>query len=202
MSTITTYKIGTSNTAIHFGFPIALIPTLVPREKIILITDEHILALHTEKINLFQHIVIPAGEEQKTQQTIDFIINRLLEMNADKEACIVGLGGGVVTDIAGYVASIYKRGVRLILLPTSVLGMVDACLGGKNGINVGQYKNMVGTICQPEAIIYDFSFLKTLPQVEWVSGFAEIIKHACIADLQLLEQLEHANIKDFQQKKY
>jgi 3-dehydroquinate synthase len=199
MSKIISHKIGNSITVIHFGFPIELIHTLIPQEKIILITDHHLLELYQEKINKFQHIIIPAGEENKIQQSINYIVSRLLEMNADKDSCIVGLGGGVVTDMAGYVASIYKRGVRLILAPTSVLGMVDACLGGKNGINTGDYKNMIGTIYQPEAILYDLRFLKTLPQVEWVSGFAEIIKHACIADLNMLEHLETKTLEDFQQ---
>jgi 3-dehydroquinate synthase len=130
--------------------------------------------------------------------TIDDIISRLLDMGADKDTWIVGLGGGVITDMAGYVASIYKRGVKLVLIPTSILCMVDACLGGKNGVNTRDFKNMVGTIYQPERILYDYQLLNTLPKEEWVSGFAEIIKHASIADLHLFEWLEQHSLEHFQ----
>lgn len=104
------------------------------------------------------------------------------------------MGGGVVTDMAGYAASIFKRGMPLIQVPTSILGMVDAAVGGKNGVDVGAYKNMVGTIYQPEKIIFDYSLLKSLPKEEWINGFAEIIKHACIKDASMFSDLEAKDI--------
>jgi 3-dehydroquinate synthase len=90
------------------------------------------------------------------------------------------------------------RGLSFALVPTSILAMVDAAIGGKNGIDVGVYKNLVGLIRQPDFILYDYHFLSTLPNAEWINGFAEIIKHACIKDLGLFEQLEHQQLSDFQ----
>ena len=168
------------------------------KEQAVIITDEHVFSLHETKMNGFRVIKTKPGEENKTQSTIDGIILQLLEMEADKQTLIIGIGGGVVTDIAGYVAGIYKRGVRLALVPTTILGMVDAAIGGKNGVDVGMYKNMVGTVYQPEFILYDYSFLQTLPVKEWINGFAEIIKHACIKDILLFKKLERYNLHDIQ----
>ena len=110
----------------------------------------------------------------------------------------MGVGGGVVTDITGFVASIYMRGVKFAFVPTSILAMVDACIGGKNGVDVGVYKNLVGVINHPEFLLYDYSFLETLPDAEWVNGFAEIIKHACIKDAEMFHFLEEYSLMKFQ----
>lgn len=168
------------------------------KERCVIITDETVHALHKEKMEGFRVIVIEAGEIFKKQVTVDKIIDKLLQMEADKKTLIIGIGGGVVTDIAGYVASIYKRGVRLCLVPTTILSMVDAAVGGKNGVDVGVYKNMVGTVYQPEFILYDYRFLQTLAVKEWVNGFAEVIKHACIKDALLFEMLEKYTLHDIQ----
>ncbi|HKZ67226.1 MAG TPA: 3-dehydroquinate synthase family protein, partial [Chitinophagaceae bacterium] len=108
---------------------------------------------------------------------------------------------GVITDITGYVASVYMRGLRFGFVPTSLLALVDASIGGKNGIDVGVYKNMVGVIRQPSFILHDMIFLNTLPQTEWENGFAEIIKHACIKDAAMFRQLEESSFKSYQGKK-
>lgn len=168
------------------------------KEQVVVITDEHIKDLHAARLHGFRVISIPPGEQFKTQATVDQVILQLLEMEAGKETLIIGLGGGVVTDIAGYVASVYKRGTRLGLVPTSVLAMVDAAIGGKNGVDVGIYKNMVGTVYQPGFILFDYSFLETLPVEEWINGFAEIIKHACIKDRLLFEMMERYTAHDIQ----
>ena len=146
----------------------------------------------------WQTIVIKAGEQFKNQATVDSIINQLIDLQADRQTFIVGVGGGVVTDITGYVASVYMRGIKFAFVPTSILAMVDACIGGKNGIDVGVYKNLVGVINHPEFLLYDYSFLETLPDDEWVNGFAEIIKHACIKDDDMFHLLEENSIKKFQ----
>ena len=172
-----------------------------PKEKIIIITDGNVFAHHGDKFDGFKIIKTAAGEANKNQQTIDEIINQLLQLQADKQTCIVGVGGGVVTDMAGYVASIYKRGVKLALVPTSILAMVDAAIGGKNGIDVGLYKNMIGTVYQPDVILFDYDFLHTLPDAEWTNGFAEIIKHACIKDAALFSFLEDNKIENFKTDK-
>lgn len=171
------------------------------KEKTVIITDENIFSLHEKKFNGYAVIKIKGGEKNKTQATVDNIIAELLDMEVDKTWLIAGVGGGVVTDIAGFAASIYKRGVKPGFVPTTILAMTDAAIGGKNGVNVGMYKNMVGTTCRPQFILYDLAFLDTLPREEWVNGFAEIIKHACIKDAAMFEELELNNIDYYIQNK-
>ncbi len=166
--------------------------------KIILITDSNIYKLYENDFAGLQLIVIQAGEENKTQVSADLIIDKLIEYEADNNCLLVGFGGGVITDLTGYAGSIYKRGIPFAFIPTTVLAMADAAIGGKNGINHGLVKNIVGTIRQPLSIIYDFQLLKTLPAAEWVNGFAEIIKYACIIDDQLFEMLEKYDLDQIQ----
>ncbi|HMJ47495.1 MAG TPA: 3-dehydroquinate synthase [Ferruginibacter sp.] len=182
----------------YFDFSFAGMGTICNTNNVIIITDENVFFHHREAFSNYRVITIKAGEQNKNQQAIDGIIDQLLQLEADKNTFIIGVGGGVVTDMAGYAASIYKRGVLLGLVPTSILGMVDAAIGGKNGVDVGMYKNMVGTIYQPEFIIYDYAFLQTLPVKEWINGFAEIIKHACIKDATMFTMLQRYTLHDFQ----
>ncbi len=183
----------------YLGKPFPEFCHIVPTEKCILITDETIHRFHPEKFAGYRTIVIPAGEEHKSQQTADNIISQLIDLEATRKTFLVGIGGGVVTDITGYVASVYMRGVPFGFIPTTILAQVDASIGGKNGIDVGMYKNLVGVIRQPEFIFFDFSLLRSLPDEQWINGFAEIIKHACIRDKSLFELLEKHELKDFQQ---
>lgn len=163
---------------------------LADRNKTIIITDENIFKCHNSKFKNWNVITLKPGEEFKVQATVDAVINQLIEFQADRQSILVGVGGGVITDLTGYIASIYMRGIRFGFVPTSLLAMVDASIGGKNGIDVGEYKNMVGIIRQPSFLFYDLSFLKTLPDIEWSNGFAEIIKHACILDRSLFMLVE------------
>jgi 3-dehydroquinate synthase len=167
---------------------------LVPKEQAFIITDENVFNSHKKILKLWNTIVIKAGEQYKTQETIDSIVKQLIEAGADRTSTLIGVGGGVVTDIAGYVAGVYMRGISFGFVPTTILAMVDAALGGKNGVDVGVYKNMVGLIRQPKFILYDLLLLKSLPQEEWVNGFAEIIKHACIKDSSIFVKLEENNL--------
>jgi 3-dehydroquinate synthase len=172
-----------------------------PKDKVVVITDQNVFEHHSTKFEEYATIKLKAGEEHKQQKTVDSIIDQLLQLQADKQTVIIGVGGGVITDMAGYAASIYKRGVKLVLVPTSVLAMVDAAVGGKNGVDVGPYKNMVGTVYQPDHLLFDYQFLDTLPEAEWVNGFAEIIKHACIKDAKLFDFLFATTISDFRNDK-
>lgn len=192
------FKFSIKNVTCLFDADFIEIETFASKEKIVIITDEEIYSLHQEKFKNHSVILIAPGEENKTQKSVDNIIQKLLDKEADKQTLIIGVGGGVVTDIAGYVASIFKRGARLGLVPTTILSMVDASIGGKNGVDVGMYKNMVGTVYQPEFILYDYSFLDTLPVKEWINGFAEIIKHACIKDKLLFSMLERYTLHEIQ----
>jgi 3-dehydroquinate synthase len=188
----TTFEGGMVKTILDAAFE--NIQNFYPQEKIIILTDETIFALHEHKFKNYAVITIDGTEKNKTQTTIDSIVSQMLDMDIDKSYMLVGVGGGVVTDMAGYVASIYKRGIKLGLVPTTILGMTDAAIGGKNGVNVGLYKNMVGTTYRAQFILYDFNFLETLPKAEWINGFAEIIKHACIKDATMFNELAANNI--------
>ena len=185
----------------YFDADFSALKELAKDANIVIITDENVYREHAEKLDAFPVIRFSAGEEFKNQTTVDFIIRNLIEIGAHKDTFLVGVGGGVVTDITGYVAAIYMRGLKFGLVPTSILAMVDAAIGGKNGIDVGVYKNMVGTIRQPEFIFYDYSFLQTLPVKEWINGFAEVIKHACIKDAVLFSILEKYSLHDYQADK-
>lgn len=135
-------------------------------------------------------ITIDTGEGIKTLATADFLYDKLLALGADRSSFIVGIGGGIVCDIAGFVASTYMRGLRFGFVSTTLLSQVDASVGGKNGVNFGGYKNIVGVFSQPEFVICDHHLLKTLSQREFQSGLAEVVKHGAIADRQLFEYLE------------
>lgn len=181
----------------YFDTSFSYLSEIVDKENTILITDENIFQLHQQKFDGWKTIVIRAGEEHKQQSTVDKIIGQLIEMQADRKTFIVGVGGGVVTDITGYAASVYMRGLKFGFVPTTILSMVDASIGGKNGVDVGVYKNLVGLIKQPEFLLFDYSLLQSLPFEQWVNGFAEVIKHACIKDAVMFAMLEKFTLHDF-----
>ncbi len=183
-----------------FVAPYAELARVVAADKLIIITDENVYRRHPE-LSVYKMIVMPAGEQHKNQATVDFLINELIKLEADRETSIVGIGGGVVTDITGFTASVYMRGLRFGFVPTTILAQVDASIGGKNGIDTGVYKNLIGLIKQPDFILFDISLLETLPEDQWVNGFAEIIKHACIKDAGLFELLEQHRLQDFRENK-
>lgn len=195
------YHFSTTSVSYYLDAPFTLINELVKPEKVVIITDENIHRLHAAKLEGYKTIVVPPGEEYKQQATVDNIVQQLIALEADRKFFLIGVGGGVITDITGYVAAIYMRGVSVGFVPTTILAQVDAAIGGKNGIDIGIYKNLVGTIRQPDFILFDYSFLETLPQEQWVNGFAEIIKHACIKDASLFDFLEQHSLPAFQQSR-
>lgn len=174
---------------------------VISKKDAILLTDQNVMAAHAEKLRGWRSIVIPAGERHKQQSTIDKIIGEMIALEADRSTMLIGVGGGVVTDMAGYAASIYMRGIDCAYVPTSLLNLVDASVGGKTGVDLGLYKNMLGTFKQPKFIFQDLAFLKTLPDAEWINGFAEMIKHACIRDKDLFAHLQQHDIPVFKKDK-
>jgi 3-dehydroquinate synthase len=144
-------------------------------------------------------IVIEPGEKQKTRQTKEQVEDALLENNMGRDSAIVSIGGGVVLDLAGFVAATYCRGIPFISIPTTLLSMVDASIGGKTGVNVGMAKNMVGSFHPASLIVIDFSTLQTLPEAELKNGLAEIIKYGLIYNPELINSLREQ--KDRWQKK-
>lgn len=134
-------------------------------------------------------IMLPAGEENKVLEVCFQVWETLTEAGFGRHDLLLNLGGGVVTDLGGFVASVYKRGFAFVHIPTSLLGMVDAAVGGKTGIDLAGYKNQLGTFQEPLATFVDTGFLQTLPDTEWRNGFSELLKHALIADKTLWEAL-------------
>lgn len=167
----------------------------LPGRRIIVITDSNVHRRHMGLIDRYEKIIIGLGETNKTLLTIDRIYRELIEMNVDRECFILGFGGGIVTDVAGFAASTYMRGVPFGFIASTLLAQVDASVGGKNGVNVEGYKNMVGTFNQPDFVLCDTSLLKTLPEREFRAGLAEVIKAGIIADPVLFDLLEGSSFE-------
>src|SRR5574339_1014879 len=200
MTKMISYKFSNSSVDYYFAGGISHLKDIVGRDDSIIITDENVYNAHTKRFKGWNCIVLKPGEEYKVQSTVDAVIEELIGLEADRKTTLIGVGGGVITDITGYVASVYMRGIPFGFIPTSLLALVDASIGGKNGIDVGVYKNMVGIIRQPKFILHDMVFLNTLPQKEWENGFAEIIKHAAIKDAAMFRELESMTLKKYQSR--
>ncbi len=174
--------------------------------SILIITDDHVSTLYLEDVKksladfptIYEYI-IPSGEASKSFQTYFDIQGFALEKGLDRRSLIIALGGGVVGDIAGFVAATFMRGIPFIQVPTTLLAH-DSSVGGKVAINHPLGKNMIGAFYQPEAVIYDTNTLQTLPEHEWRSGFAEVLKHGFIWDQDFLRWLKE-NINSFSQIK-
>ena len=159
-------------------------------QKVIIITDENVFNFYQDFFFNYPVIKIKPGETNKTWNTVTYLIDQLIDFEADRETFILGFGGGIVCDITGFVASIYMRGIKFGFVSTTLLSQVDASLGGKNGINVNSYKNLVGNFNQPEFVICDSLTFATLNSREIKSGFGEIIKHAIISDHAMFNSLK------------
>ncbi len=134
--------------------------------------------------------VVPAGESSKSQEELAGLYEDAVESGLDRRSFVVALGGGVVGDLAGYLAATYLRGIRFVQVPTSLLAMVDSSVGGKTGINLPQGKNLVGSFHQPSLVVSDMTVLKTLPRREYLSGMAEVVKYGVIRDAAFFSELE------------
>src|SRR5438128_11114460 len=130
-------------------------------------------------------ITIPAGEKSKMLQQASAICDQMIAAGLDRQSFVIGLGGGIIGDISGFVAAVYHRGVPHVQVPTTLLAMVDSSIGGKTGVNTRDGKNLIGAFHHPALVIDDIDVLKTLPRRDFNQGFAEIIKHAIIADAEM-----------------
>jgi 3-dehydroquinate synthase len=158
--------------------------------KVILVIDENVFRLWENRFTQFEYLIVPSGEEQKSLVFVEKLVQGLIALGADRSTLLVGVGGGVVCDITGFLGAVFMRGIDFGFAPTTLLAQVDAAIGGKNGVNTGDYKNMIGTIVQPKFILTDLLFLNTLPVIEFANGMAEIIKHGCIADATYFSYIE------------
>ena len=141
-------------------------------------------------------ITIPSGEKSKTLEQAGAICDQMIAAGLDRQSFVIGLGGGVIGDISGFVAAIFHRGTPHVQIPTTLLAMVDSSIGGKTGVNTAAGKNLIGAVHHPSLVIDDLDVLKTLPQREFSQGFAEIIKHAIIADAEMFDAMEDVDLEN------
>ena len=163
---------------------------LVPDGKVALITDENLYSLYGKRLPWEPVMVLPPGEVSKDLDTVRECYGRLAEAEIDRDSFVLGMGGGVVCDVTGFVASTYMRGISFAFIATSLLAQVDAAIGGKNGVNFSGYKNIIGVINQPEFILCDPDMLDTLDKQHFLEGFAEIVKYGAIYDADFFAYLE------------
>lgn len=175
---------------IHIGIPFNSIDEFLNGRNALFILDSNVLNLYKDMFERKRVIDIGNGENIKNLNTAEALYSMLLDEGVDKSWIIVGVGGGVITDLTGFVASTFMRGIPFAFVPTTLLAQVDASIGGKNGIDFKGYKNMIGTIKQPEFCLIDTNFLKTIPENQFRSGLAEVVKSAIIADRNLFQTLE------------
>tara|TARA_X000000368_G_scaffold213440_1_gene168620 strand:- start:78 stop:1085 length:1008 start_codon:yes stop_codon:yes gene_type:complete len=189
-------KIPYINTSIYFDDSFSSLFKYIDLDSsnVFLIVDSNIYDIYSKKFHEFENVlVVESVEDSKSLAYLDTLIDKLILLGCNRSSFIVGVGGGVICDIAGFIASIYMRGLRFGFVPTTLLSITDASIGGKNGVNFKGIKNIIGTINEPEFLLIDFSFLKTLSDFELSNGYSEIIKHACISSdklFSLLEQVE------------
>ncbi len=176
---------------------------------LLFLVDEHVKQYHAEYlINITTEIpsyifVLKATESHKSLSVATHIWEYMLENQLDKKTLLLNLGGGIISDLGGFVAANYKRGVRFVNIPTTLLAMIDATIGGKNGINLNHIKNSIGTFHFPEKIIRETAFLQTLPPLEWKNGLGELLKYALLGNAEMWEELKkvkHLNGEDLKKE--
>ena len=182
----------------------SIIAKTLPAKRCAIVADENVAKLFAERV--FESlrlenfdpslIIIPPGERSKTLEQAGTICEQMIAAGLDRQSFVVALGGGVVGDLAGFVAAIFQRGIPYIEIPTTLLAMVDSSIGGKTGVNTSAGKNLIGVVHHPALVIADVDLLKTLPRREFNQGFAEIIKHAIIADAEMFRALQDGKASD------
>lgn len=171
-------------------------------DKIFVLTDDKIYGLYASMFGTLLpsksvlKIILPNGEQNKNIENVCHIWNFLIENNAGKDSLLINIGGGTISDIGGFAASCYKRGIDFVNVPTTLLAMTDASIGGKNAINFNAYKNQIGLFSEPKSIIININFLKTLQKRDIVSGLAEMMKYAFVSDASFLN-MNLSNYQDF-----
>lgn len=184
-----------------FGFSEFLLAQKDWSRSVALIVDENVFPLHGAAVqSILQEagfkvltINVPAGETTKSIDSLGPILSKMAQAKLDRRSPVIALGGGVVGDLAGFIAAIYLRGVPFVQIPTTLLAMVDSSVGGKTGVNLPEGKNLVGAFYQPDLVIVDLDFLKTLPSREFAAGMAEVIKYGVIADSSLFNSLNEVS---------
>ncbi len=190
-----------SNSVIYFGRVMELLPRLIADYNTYLVSDKKVVKHHPELFENLAYSTIGQGEKHKTLKSVENLYHDFIAHKIDRSSHIVGIGGGIVTDVAGFAAATYMRGIAFGAVPTTLLAQVDASVGGKTGVNIDNIKNMAGVFSQPRFVICDVELLDTLPEREFWAGMAEVIKTAIIADKELFEILERYDISTLRQDK-
>ncbi len=172
------------------GESLANVGNYLPDRPLVIITDENVDGIYSDAFPGGLKIVVEPGESSKTLETASSIYDRLISREIDRQSFVLGIGGGIVCDLAGFVASTYLRGLPFGFVSTTLLAQVDASIGGKNGVNFRGYKNMIGIIRQPDFVLCDLEMLKTLEPGEFRMGFAEVVKYGAILNPGLFRFLE------------
>ena len=185
-------KIEASNgsSRILLGESVKNLSNYIKAKKNVIITDNNVRQFYGHLFPESEIIEIGTGEQIKNLSTINKILQRFLELELDRSSLVIGIGGGIICDITGFAASTYMRGLQFGFVPSTLLAQVDAAIGGKNGVNLLGFKNIVGVFSQPQFILSDFSLLNTLPEKELLCGIAEVVKHALINSPSLFDLLE------------
>ena len=181
---------GESVSAILIGARWEAVVKLLPESGVVIITDKNVFDLYHDRFPDFPVIKLKPGEESKQLKVIEKTAEKLVKAGIDRSGFILAIGGGVVSDMAGFLASVYMRGISCGYVSTTLLSQVDASTGGKNGVNLGSIKNVIGTFVQPAFVICDTTMLRTLPEDEYLSGLAELIKTGIIGDKSIIGILE------------
>jgi 3-dehydroquinate synthase len=168
---------------------------MLPETGVIIITDDNIKSIYGSRFPAFPVLSVAPGENSKKLEVIGYLAEKLLDEGIDRSGFVLAIGGGVVCDLGGFLASVYMRGIDCGYVSTSLLSQVDASTGGKNGVNLGGTKNVIGNIRQPEFVICDPAMLHTLSEQEYLSGLSELIKTAIIGDRDLFELIERSHDK-------
>lgn len=182
---------------------LGLIISDYPEDRVFLVTDDKCekiclpLIKNTPGIDHVKRVIIPAGEENKNLSSVEKIWLFLSQNGADRKSLMINLGGGMVTDLGSFAASTFKRGLDFVNIPTTLLSQVDASVGGKTGFNFNGLKNEIGVINQPKTVLIDTRFLKTIDQDNFISGYAEMIKHGLINSSDHLEEVRKFNLNDY-----
>lgn len=183
------------NSQIVVGAGLYELASYLPKKKVYIITDSNVRQYYGNYFPDFPVFTFQAGEAAKTIETVYRICGWLLEKGAARDAFLLGIGGGVVSDITGFVASIYMRGISFGFVATSLMAQADASIGGKNGVNLNSIKNIIGTFNQPHFVLIDPAMLKTIPFTEVQNGLAEVVKHSLIADRQMFYKMSEESDK-------
>ena len=191
-----------SSTAISYDIILGKLPPMNFSTKVVVVTNPTVSSLHIKKLlkeinaPFVKVITVPDGEQYKTLQTIEAILEEMFTYKLDRKSLVIAFGGGVIGDMAGFAASIYQRGIDFIQIPTTLLSQVDASVGGKTGVNNAFGKNLIGAFYQPKAVYIDPAFLKTLPKREFAAGVAEMVKMAITFNKDFFQFLEQADLND------